>query len=164
MVKVREGVNLRSLEQRSPLNIYVEEADKHFEEMKQKVAHAAIVQINHIFVPRVNEAIFNELSNVLTTLNINKKAYEELKNRNNDSIIQNAFEHKPNFSIDMKTVSPRDKFISQDSENKSIDTTIDAKKTLINLMEKIKSDQQLTPQDKKEDKKIAKPIKKSKQK
>ena len=64
----------------------------------------------------------------------------------------------------MKTVSPRDKFISQDSENKSIDTTIDAKKTLINLMEKIKSDQQLTAQDKKEDKKIAKPIKKSKQK
>ena len=33
MSKIREGVTLRSLEQKSPLNIYVEEADKHFLEM-----------------------------------------------------------------------------------------------------------------------------------
>ena len=162
MVKVREGVNLRSLEQRSPLNIYVEEADKHFEDMKQKVAHATVIQINHIFVPRVNEAIFNELSNVLSTLNINKKAYEELKSRNNDSIIQNAFESKPNFSINLRPTSPRDKFVSQDSQTKSSETSRDAKKTLSNLMEKIKSSQQQAAQDKKETKKVEKPVQKSK--
>ena len=162
MVKVREGVNLRSLEQRSPLNIYVEEADKHFEDMKQKVAHATVFQINHIFVPRVNESIFNELSNVLTALNINKKAYEELKSRNNDSIIQNAFESKPNFSINLKPTSPRDKFVSQDSQTKSSETSRDAKKTLSNLMEKIKSSQQQDVQDKKETKKVEKPVQKSK--
>ena len=144
MVKVREGVNLRSLEQRSPLNIYVEEADKHFEDMKQKVAHTTIVQINHIFVPRVNEAIFNELSNVLTALNINTKAYEELKNRNNDKIIQTAFENKPNFSINVKPTSPRDKFVSQDTKVKPSETSKNAKETLSKLMEKIKSSQQQT--------------------
>ena len=132
-------------------------------DMKQKVAHITVVQINHIFVPHVNEAIFNELSNVLTTLNINKKAYEELKSRNNDSIIQNAFESKPNFSINLKPTSPRDKFVSQDSQTKSSETSRDAKKTLSNLMEKIKSSQQQAAQDKKETKKVEKPVQKSKQ-
>ena len=50
MVKIREGVTLRSLEQRSPLNIYVNEADNHFNEMKSTVAHNVIMNINHIFI------------------------------------------------------------------------------------------------------------------
>ena len=93
---------------------------------------------------------------------MDKKAYEELKSRNNDSIIQNAFESKPNFSINLRPTSPRDKFVSQDSQTKSSETSRDAKKTLSNLMEKIKSSQQQDVQDKKETKKVEKPVQKSK--
>lgn len=136
MVKVREGVNLRSFEQRSPLNIYIEEADKHFSDMKRNVAHATITQINHIFVPKVNEAIFNELSNVLDTLNIDKKIYEELKNRNNDEIIQNAFNNKPNFTLNLKPTSPKDKFTPIKQEKHE-----DATTTLMKIAESMKRQQ-----------------------
>ena len=136
MVKVREGVNLRSFEQRSPLNIYVEEADKHFNNMKRNIAHAAIIQINHIFVPKVNEAIFNELSSVLDTLNIDKKIYEDLKNRNNDQIIQNAFNNKPNFTLNLKPNSPKDKFTPIKEEKRE-----DAKTTLSKIAESMKQKQ-----------------------
>ena len=139
MVKIREGVNLRSFEQRSPLNIYVEEADKHFNEMKKNVAHFAIRQINHIFVPRVNEAIFNELSNILDTLNIDKSVYEKLKDRNNDQIIQNAFNKKPNFTLNLKPNSPNDKFIPSQQERQT-----DAKETLSKIAESMKKQQENT--------------------
>ena len=142
MVKVREGVNLRSFEQRSPLNIYVEEADKHFSDMKRNVAHATIVQINHIFVPKVNEAIFNELSSVLDTLNIDKKIYEELKNRNNDQIIQNAFDNKPNFTLNLKPTSPKDKFTPIKQEKHE-----DAKTTLSKIAESMKQQQDKTAKE-----------------
>ena len=137
MVKVREGVNLRSFEQRSPLNIYVEEADKHFNDMKRNVAHATIIQINHIFVPKINEAIFNELSRVLDTLNIDKTIYEELKNRNNDQIIQNAFNSKPNFTLNLKPTSPNDKFTPIKQEKRE-----DAKTTLSKIAEAMKQQQE----------------------
>ena len=64
-MRLREGVYLRSLEQRSPLNIYVDEADKHFEEAKKNVAHAVVHNINRIYVPKVNEAILNALGEIL---------------------------------------------------------------------------------------------------
>ncbi|MBP5256764.1 MAG: preprotein translocase subunit SecA [Mycoplasma sp.] len=147
MVKVREGVNLRSYEQRSPLNIYVEEADKHFNEMKKNVAHLSIRQINHIFVPRVNEAIFNELSNILDTLNIDKKVYEKLKDRNNEQIIQNAFDKKPNFTLNLKPSSPKDKFIPSQQEKQT-----DAKETLSKIADLMKKQQENTDKSTKEEK------------
>jgi preprotein translocase subunit SecA len=150
MVKVREGVNLRSFEQRSPLNIYVEEADKHFNEMKRNVAHAAIIQINHIFVPKVNEAIFNELSSVLDTLNIDKKIYEDLKNRNNDQIIQNAFNNKPNFTLNLKPASPKDKFTPAKQEKRD-----DATTTLMKIAESMKRQHDQAAKEKEKVKTVA---------
>lgn len=59
MGKIREGVMLRSLEQKSPLNIYVEEADKHFTILKNNVAHKVIISIHKLYIPNI-VAIINE--------------------------------------------------------------------------------------------------------
>lgn len=141
MVKVREGVSLRSFEQRSPLNIYVEEADKHFNEMKNDIAYITIKQINHIFVPRVNEAIFNELSNVLDTLNIDINVYNDLKNKNTSQTIQNAFDNKPNFNLNLKPSSPKDKFTPSNEEKNT-----NAKDALIKIAESMKKQQEKSEQ------------------
>lgn len=45
ITKLREGVNLRAYEQKSPLNIYVEDADKLFNELKRKIAIRSIKAI-----------------------------------------------------------------------------------------------------------------------
>ena len=54
MLRLREGVSLRSLEQKSPLNIYVDEGDAFFTELKKNVAHNVIVNISRIYVPKIN--------------------------------------------------------------------------------------------------------------
>ena len=99
MVKIREGVTLRSLEQRSPLNIYVNEADNHFNEMKSTVAHNVIMNINHIFIPKVNEEIFNSLNQILSSLNISHEYYDELKEQEANRKINQAFNQQANVVI-----------------------------------------------------------------
>jgi len=59
MSKIREGVTLRSLEQKSPLNIYVEEADKHFNTLKKNVAHKVVISIHRLYIPKI-ETILSE--------------------------------------------------------------------------------------------------------
>ncbi|WP_245576696.1 preprotein translocase subunit SecA [[Mycoplasma] imitans] len=54
MLKLREGVSLRSLEQTSPLNIYVEEAKKLFDLMLNKVAKNVILAVCAIINPTKN--------------------------------------------------------------------------------------------------------------
>ena len=99
MVKIREGVTLRSLEQRSPLNIYVNEADNHFNEMKSTVAHNVIMNINDIFIPKVNEEIFNSLNQILSSLNISHEYYDELKEQEANRKINQAFNQQANVVI-----------------------------------------------------------------
>ncbi len=81
MSKIREGVTLRSLEQKSPLNIYVEEADQHFETLKKNVAHKVIISIHRLYIPKIvgvlaerlhdsqliSDAHFNELKSKIDT-------------------------------------------------------------------------------------------------
>ena len=43
--KVRESVNLRAYEQKSPLNIYIEEVDKMFQTLKHIIAHRSMIEI-----------------------------------------------------------------------------------------------------------------------
>ena len=45
--KIRESVNLRAYEQKSPLNIYIDEVDKMFEDLKEMVA---IKSVNEVIV------------------------------------------------------------------------------------------------------------------
>lgn len=61
MTKIREGVSLRSLEQKSPLNIYTEEADKHFNLMKKNVAHKIIIDIHRRYNPEGIKIFFDKL-------------------------------------------------------------------------------------------------------
>jgi preprotein translocase subunit SecA len=61
MSKIREGVSLRSLEQRSPLNIYVEEAEKRFDILKKNTAHKVVLSIYRLYVPKAQEAIVEKL-------------------------------------------------------------------------------------------------------
>ncbi|MBQ4209043.1 hypothetical protein II654_01230 [bacterium] len=61
MAKIREGVALRSLEQKSPLNIYTEEADKLFNSMKKKVAHKIIIAIHRRYNPEGMKIFFDKL-------------------------------------------------------------------------------------------------------
>ncbi|MCQ2747834.1 MAG: hypothetical protein MJ223_00935 [Mycoplasmoidaceae bacterium] len=57
MSKIREGVILRSLEQKSPLNIYVEEADRRFEILKRNVAHKVVISIHRMYIPNIQSSI-----------------------------------------------------------------------------------------------------------
>ncbi|MCQ2789848.1 MAG: hypothetical protein MJ229_05670 [bacterium] len=102
MSKIREGVTLRSLEQKSPLNIYVEEADKHFEILKKNVAHKVIISIHRLYIPKIagvllerlheskliSDTHYNELKTKLSTeanKNIRINFADLIKNRPNAS-------------------------------------------------------------------------------
>jgi hypothetical protein len=53
------------LEQKSPLNIYVEEADKHFDFMKLNVARNCIVALHRYFIPNAAKSVKQTLSNIM---------------------------------------------------------------------------------------------------
>ena len=78
MSKIREGVTLRSLEQKSPLNIYVEEADKHFTTLKKNVAHKVVISIHRLYIPQVASLVADRLheSKLITDVH-----YNELKTK-----------------------------------------------------------------------------------
>jgi len=59
VTKIREGVTLRSLEQKSPLHIYVEEADKHFENMRVAIARNSVISLHRNYIPEVNKKLIN---------------------------------------------------------------------------------------------------------
>jgi hypothetical protein len=71
---------LRSLEQRSPLNIYVGEADKNFNIMKVHIAIGCIVAIHRMFVPNANIELYKILKKDFAhALN---KEFEDAFNKN----------------------------------------------------------------------------------
>lgn len=76
MSKIREGVTLRSLEQRSPLNIYVEEADKYFTHLKNNVAHKVIIAIHRLYIPNIVATLTERLHDSKL---ISDARYETLK-------------------------------------------------------------------------------------
>ncbi|MCQ3914612.1 MAG: hypothetical protein MJ201_02260 [Mycoplasmoidaceae bacterium] len=78
MSKIREGVTLRSLEQKSPLNIYVEEADKHFDRLKRNVAHKVVISIHRLYIPNIVATINDRLHDSKL---ITDKHYAELKTK-----------------------------------------------------------------------------------
>ena len=78
MSKIREGVTLRSLEQKSPLNIYVEEADRHFTTLKKNVAHKVVISIHRLYIPNIAATINDRLHDSKL---ISDKHYEELKTK-----------------------------------------------------------------------------------
>lgn len=129
IVKVREGVTLRSLEQRSPLNIYVQEADWHFDKMKKNVAHSAIINFHRLFIPKINEEIHNALANILPDI-----ALQPIVSKSSE-VIQNAINATPEFKINTAAASPKDEPVIAQSQKQ-----VDAKKELLEQMEKAKQE------------------------
>jgi len=78
MSKIREGVTLRSLEQKSPLNIYVEEADKHFNLLKKNVAHKVIISIHRLYIPKIESILLERLFEEKL---VSEAKYKELKEK-----------------------------------------------------------------------------------
>lgn len=108
IIKIREGVQLRSLEQRSPLNIYVEEADWNFNEMKKNIAHQVVVSLHRIFIPKVNEELRKELEKILPKLNLTSEALVE-NPKVDDIKIEEVFNSKPDLKINTNPKLPTDK-------------------------------------------------------
>lgn len=73
MTKLREGVNLRSLEQRSPLNIYIEDGNNLFEKMKSDIVNNVINQICHLSLPNEQEKIRESLQALVDSEEYKKK-------------------------------------------------------------------------------------------
>lgn len=74
--KLREGVTLRSMEQTSPLNVYIRETDILFQTMLQKIARDVIIQIANLATP---EEFDEELmkANALKKLQALREAHEK---------------------------------------------------------------------------------------
>jgi preprotein translocase subunit SecA len=128
MTKIREGVTLRSLEQRSPLNIYVQEADYNFNEMKKNVAHNSVIALHRIYIPKVNEELHNRLSKVLSSIVITHDT-TKLPNQT----IANAFAQKPNFTINTSPRTP-----NEVPHVKPEEKLVDARAELLKKMEESK--------------------------
>lgn len=106
MTKLREGVNLRSLEQRSPLNIYIEDGNTLFEKMKSDVVINVINQIFEISLPNQEIILQEELRNLLNSDDF-KKSYYNFDQKEIDQNLNNKLE---NFNSQKKTLSEQEEF------------------------------------------------------
>lgn len=73
MTKLREGVNLRSLEQRSPLNIYIEDGNLLFEKLKSDVVRDVINSICKLSLPNESSEVLEALEKAKINLFDKKK-------------------------------------------------------------------------------------------
>jgi hypothetical protein len=111
------------LEQRSPLNIYVEEADWHFNEMRKNVAHQIIISFHRLYIPKINEELHNNLAKVLPERQLD--APKKIENQD----ITNILNTRPNFKIDASPKLPKDRpYVSPDQK------ASDAKEQLLEKM------------------------------
>ncbi len=61
MSKLKEAVNLRAYEQRSPLNLYIEDGNKYFENMKNSVVNMVIAKLMQSPLPNQEKELLNAL-------------------------------------------------------------------------------------------------------
>lgn len=98
--KVRESVNLRAYEQKSPLNIYIEEVDKMFQTLKHIIANRSMIEIVSFLKQRGlgnNQGYVNvEINNINTSesssdqINLENAKYEiYLFNENEKQMLWN---------------------------------------------------------------------------
>ncbi len=59
--KLRDSVNLRAYEQKTPLNIYIEEGNNYFEEMKKIIVHSSFFGFNNMVLPNQSQQIKEDL-------------------------------------------------------------------------------------------------------
>jgi hypothetical protein len=80
--------------------------------MKKSVAHQCIISLHRIYIPKVNEELHNNLGKVLPQVKI--RGLEETKLPS--QTVANAFNAKPNLSIDVGPKSPKDRPYVPDSQ------------------------------------------------
>lgn len=90
--KLREGVNLRAYEQKSPLNIYVEDADILFWELKVSIANKVIRNVANF-----GEMINLSNRNISQLININPLDIKEIEIENPSNQIQRIREFNKQF-------------------------------------------------------------------
>lgn len=90
--KLREGVNLRAYEQKSPLNIYIEDADILFLELKVQIANKVIRNVANF-----GEMINFSNKNISQLININPSDIKEIVIENPSSQIQKIREFNKQF-------------------------------------------------------------------
>lgn len=90
--KLREGVNLRAYEQKSPLNIYVEDADILFWELKVQIANKVIRNVANF-----GEMINLSNRNISQLININPLDIKEIEIENPANQIQKIREFNKQF-------------------------------------------------------------------
>ncbi|MCQ3915560.1 MAG: hypothetical protein MJ195_02280 [Mycoplasmoidaceae bacterium] len=122
MGKIREGVTLRSLEQKSPLNIYVEEADQHFNTLKKNVAHKVVISIHRLYIPNIAGVINDRLHDSKL---ITDKHYEELKtkfsseaNKNIRINFADLINKRPSVNVAPANGSAKEQLIKTQNEDK----------------------------------------------
>lgn len=76
MTKLREGVNLRSLEQRSPLNIYIEDGNNLFEKMKSEIVFDTITSLCYLSLPNESIELSKALDQLVNSEEFKKKDYD----------------------------------------------------------------------------------------
>lgn len=90
--KLREGVNLRAYEQKSPLNIYIEDADILFLELKVQIANKVIRNVANF-----GEMINLSNRNISQLININRSDIKEIVIENPTNQIQKIREFNKQF-------------------------------------------------------------------
>ncbi|MBQ3621404.1 hypothetical protein II941_01095 [bacterium] len=94
---MREGVSLRSLEQVSPLHLYVEESDKAFEKLKKDVAYQVVFAYikstkNHDFgINFSNNAMQQTQNSVQQYANFSSQVQNSQTNPNQDVTQSDAY-------------------------------------------------------------------------
>lgn len=136
MGKIREGVSLRSLEQRSPLHIYVEEADKNFNMIRKNIAHQAIISMHRLYIPNINNAVAAKLVENKIISQKDLENFNGLKEVKITQTINSSVHEKPSFNIDLGPKSSSDKPLSD------LQKSEESKKRLLDKMNEAKNKQQ----------------------
>lgn len=133
MTKLREGVNLRSLEQRSPLNIYIEDGNNLFEKMKSEIVDSVITQICELSLPNEMEKITIALDNLVKSeefLKIDAENihdftdYDSSKVTEDENMFVESNKQHSNLTEDEKDLMEETKII--DTQNIDVDEVKDS--------------------------------------
>lgn len=112
MTKLREGVSLRSLEQRSPLNIYIEDGNNLFEKMKSDIVRDVINGICKLSLP--NESV--EMLDALDESGIKKFEKKKVLNYLEDDPNTNS-KNAMDQEINYDNLKEKEDFVNYDANN-----------------------------------------------
>ncbi|MDE5767575.1 MAG: preprotein translocase subunit SecA [Malacoplasma sp.] len=101
MTKLREGVNLRSLEQRSPLNIYIEDGNNLFEKMKNEIVFDTVTNLCYLALPNESVELTKALDELVNSDDFKKKDYDN---------------QQKNFDLGLKVADEENEFSSNSNE------------------------------------------------